>query len=41
MISPAIDEVLASLQYLQRVHQAGYPLWEAFWGKSSFVAKVQ
>lgn len=41
MVSPAMDELLASLQYLQRVQQAGYPLWDAFWGKPSVVTKVQ
>ncbi|HZB12842.1 MAG TPA: vitamin K epoxide reductase family protein [Chryseolinea sp.] len=35
MISPAMDEVLASLQYLQRVQREGYSVWDAFWGKSS------
>ncbi len=33
MISPALDELLASLQYLQRVKQQGYSVWEAFRGK--------
>jgi hypothetical protein len=41
MISPAMDELLASLQYLQRVHQAGYSLWDAFWGKQLVVSNVQ
>ena len=35
MISPAMDEVLASFQYLQRVQREGYSVWDAFWGKSS------
>src|SRR5688572_8752635 len=35
MISPAMDELLASLQYLQRVQREGYSVWDAFWGKSS------
>ena len=34
MISPAMDELLASLQYLQRVRQGGHSVWDAFWGKS-------
>jgi uncharacterized membrane protein len=32
MIGPAMDEVLASLQYLRREHDLGHPLWSAFWG---------
>lgn len=32
MIGPAMDEVLASLQYLRRVHRAGESAWRAFWG---------
>lgn len=32
MIGPAMDEVLASLQYLKRVHAEGRSLWRAFWG---------
>jgi uncharacterized membrane protein len=32
MIGPAVDEVLASLQYLTRVRAAGQPIWPAFWG---------
>jgi uncharacterized membrane protein len=41
MISPAMDEVLASLQYLQRVKRQGYSVWDAFWGKQSIIDKVQ
>jgi uncharacterized membrane protein len=33
MIGPAMDEVLASLQYLQRVARRGDSTWEAFWGQ--------
>ena len=33
MIGPAMDEVLASLQHLKRVHREGGSLWNAFWGK--------
>lgn len=33
MISPAMDEVLASLQHLQRVKKSGGNVWKAFWGK--------
>lgn len=32
MISPAMDELLASLQYLQRVKRSGHSIWKAFWG---------
>jgi hypothetical protein len=32
MIGPAMDEVLASLQYLVRVRAAGGSAWRAFWG---------
>ena len=41
MISPAMDEVLASLQYLQRVKQQGFSTWDAFWGKKSVTDKLQ
>lgn len=41
MISPALDELLASLQYLQRVKQHGYPVWRAFWGKYILLDKLQ
>lgn len=33
MISPAMDELLASLQYLKRVKHSGGSVWKAFWGK--------
>lgn len=32
MISPALDEVLASLQYLQRIKRGKKSVWKAFWG---------
>lgn len=32
MIGPAVDEVLASLQFLKRRHAAGRSVWRAFWG---------
>ncbi|MCB0182894.1 MAG: vitamin K epoxide reductase family protein [Caldilineaceae bacterium] len=32
MIGPAMDEMLASLQYLKRVRQEGRSFWRAFWG---------
>jgi uncharacterized membrane protein len=34
MISPAMDEVLASLQYLKRVDREGHSVWNAFWGQT-------
>ena len=34
MVGPAMDEVLASLQYLRREHDAGRSAWRAFWGLS-------
>jgi hypothetical protein len=35
MIGPAMDEVLASLQYLKRVKKSNVSLWKAFWGYKS------
>ena len=32
MIGPAMDEMLASLQYMRRVQQSGRSTWRAFWG---------
>lgn len=40
MISPALDEMLASLQYLQRVRRQGLPVSEFFWGKRIFIDKL-
>jgi uncharacterized membrane protein len=34
MISPALDELLASLQYLQRVKRTKASVWKAFLGKA-------
>lgn len=34
MIGPAMDEILASLQYLKRAHREGRSFWRAFWGLS-------
>ena len=31
MIAPALDETLASLQWLQHQRRAGRPAWHAFW----------
>lgn len=32
MIGPALDEFLASLQYLRRRQAGGYSIWRSFWG---------
>ena len=36
MIGPAMDEVLASLQFMKRVKKSGGSLWKAFWGKEDY-----
>ena len=41
MIGPAMDEMLASLQYMQRVkREQGVSFWKSFWGFKNEVAKV-
>lgn len=40
MIGPAMDEMLASLQYLKRVKNAGKSTWKAFWGVKEVVNQV-
>lgn len=40
MIGPAMDEMLASLQYMQRVRKSEASTWKAFWGIQSEVQKV-
>ena len=40
MISPAMDEMLASLQFLQRVKRNKLSVWKAFWGNKSITEKV-
>lgn len=40
MIGPAMDEMLASLQYMQRVKHSGRSVWKAFWGVKEEVLKV-
>ena len=40
MISPAMDELLASLQWLQRVRRSGYSVWKAFRGNAEIANKV-
>jgi uncharacterized membrane protein len=34
MIGPAMDEILASLQYLKQQHTCGRSIWRSFWGLS-------
>ena len=34
MIGPAVDEVLASCQFIRRERDAGHSAWQAFWGRS-------
>ena len=40
MISPATDELLASLQYLQRVKHHKLSTWKAFWGNKQIQYEV-
>lgn len=40
MIGPAIDEMLASLQFMQRAKRKGYSLWKAFWGYKEVTSNV-
>jgi uncharacterized membrane protein len=40
MISPAMDELLASLQWLQRVRHSGHSVWKAFWGNSEIAKQI-
>jgi len=40
MIGPAMDEFLASLQYLKRVKNCGRSTWKAFWGVKEVVNQV-
>jgi uncharacterized membrane protein len=39
MIGPAMDELLASLQYLRRERQRGRTFWQAFWGLHQHAAE--
>ena len=41
MIGPAIDEMLASLQFMQRAKRAGHCGWRAFWGYQEVVNNVK
>ena len=36
MIPPAMDEFLASLQFLRRVKDSNRSVWRAFWGQETF-----
>lgn len=40
MIGPAMDEMLASLQYLKRARASGHSWWSAFWGNKDIAYKV-
>jgi uncharacterized membrane protein len=40
IISPASDEVLATLQYLKRVKNNNDSLWKAFWGNKEIANKL-
>jgi len=40
MIGPAMDEFMASLQYMRRVKDAKVSLWKAFWGYKEVAGKV-
>lgn len=41
MIGPAMDELLASLQYMKRCKKAGFPLWKTFWGNKNIWERVE
>ena len=41
MISPAMDELLASMQYLQRVKKSGHSVGKGVWGKASVVNNIR
>lgn len=41
MIGPAMDEFLASLQYLKRVKNAGESRWKAFWGIGNINERIR
>lgn len=40
MIGPAMDELLASLQYMKRVKESDASAWKAFWGIKEETKKV-
>jgi uncharacterized membrane protein len=41
MIGPAMDEMLASLQYMKRAKDANISIWKVFWGYKSVQDKVR
>ncbi|MER3375034.1 MAG: vitamin K epoxide reductase family protein [Allomuricauda sp.] len=41
MIGPAMDEMLASLQYIQRAKRSGISTWKVFWGIQPEVEKIK
>jgi uncharacterized membrane protein len=41
MIGPAMDEMLASLQYIKRAKDANISTWKVFWGYKSVQDKVR
>lgn len=41
MIGPAMDEFLASLQYMKRVKNSGLPFWKAFWGSKEISEQIK
>lgn len=40
MVGPAMDEMLASLQFMKRAKDAKVSLWKAFWGYKSVQERV-
>ena len=40
MIGPAIDEMLASLQLMQRAKRERLSMWKVFWGKKEEIKKL-
>lgn len=40
MIGPAMDEMLASLQYMKRVKNSKKSCWKAFWGMKAVTSQV-
>lgn len=41
IIGPAMDELLASLQFMRRSKRAGYSLWKSFWGYKEIVQNIE
>jgi uncharacterized membrane protein len=40
MIGPAMDEMLASLQFMKKAKQSEASTWKVFWGNAAEIAKV-